>query len=187
MNTRRLLIAAAITALGTTALPALAQPLEGTLRLVVPYAPGGSSDRAARLVADKLGPQLGMTVIVENKPGAGGRVAAQSLKNSKADQNVLLLANPAVMVVAPLVYKDVGYDPDKDFQPVSYVSQYEFGVAVGSAVPVKELSHLIAWLRANPDQANFGVPATGSLPHFFGLMVTEQAKRTGQVDRRRAG
>src|SRR5690606_17457456 len=113
-------------------LPAVAQPLEGTLRLVVPYAPGGSSDRAARLVADKLGPQLGMTVIVENKPGAGGRVAAQSLKNSKADQNVLLLANPAVMVVAPLVYKDVGYDPDKDFQPVSYVSKYEFGVAVSS-------------------------------------------------------
>lgn len=94
MNTRRLLIAAALTALGTTALPALAQSMEGTLRLVVPYAPGGSSDRAARLVADKLGPQLGTTVIVENKPGAGGRIAAQGLKNSKADQSVLLLANP---------------------------------------------------------------------------------------------
>ncbi len=181
MTTRRLLIAAALTALGTTALPALAQPLAGTLRLVVPYAPGGSSDRAARIVADKLGPQLGVAVIVENKPGAGGRLAAQSLRSASADQNVLLLANPAIMVVAPLVYKDAGYDPEKDFQPVSHVSQYEFGVAVGAAVPVRELNHLFAWLRANPDKANFGVPATGSLPHFFALMVSEQAKVKGQV------
>lgn len=181
MNTRRMLIATAIATLGTAALPALAQPLEGTLRLMVPYAPGGSSDRAARLVADKLAPQLGVNVIVENKPGAGGRLAAQALKNMRADDNVLLLANPAIMVVAPLVYKDVGYDPDKDFQAVSTVTKYEFGVAVGSAVPVRELGHLFAWLRSNPEKANFGVPATGSLPHFFGLMVSEQAKVSGQI------
>lgn len=181
MNTRRLLIATALATLGPAALPALGQPLEGTLRLMVPYAPGGSSDRAARLVADKLAPQLGVNVIVENKPGAGGRLAAQALKNMRADQNVLLLANPAIMVVAPLVYKDVGYDPEKDFQPVSTVTQYEFGVAVSEAVPVRELSHLFAWLRANPEKANFGVPATGSLPHFFGLMVSEQAKVKGEI------
>ena len=181
MKTRRLLIATALVTLGTAALPALGQALEGTLRLVVPYAPGGSSDRAARLVADKLAPQLGVNVIVENKPGAGGRLAAQSLKGARADQNLLLLANPAVMVVAPLIYKDVGYDPENDFQPVSYVSKYEFGVAVSDAVPVRELSHLFAWLRANPEKANFGVPATGSLPHFFGLMVSEQAKVKGEI------
>lgn len=180
-TTRRLLIAAALTALGAAVLPAHAQPIEGTLRLVVPYAPGGSSDRAARIVADKLAPKLGVPVIVENKPGAGGRLAAQQLRNTPADQAVLMLGNPAIMVVAPLVYKDAGYDPEKDFQPVSHVSQYEFGVAVGTAVPVRELSHLFAWLRANPEKANFGVPATGSLPHFFALMVGEQAKVKGQV------
>jgi len=64
---------------------------------------------------------------------------------------------------------------------VSHVNSYEFGVAVGSAVPVKELPHLIAWLRANPDKANFGVPATGSLPHFFGLMVGDAAKVRAEV------
>ena len=182
-NTRRLLIATAIAALGTSALPALAQqPLEGTLRLIVPYAPGGSSDRAARIVGDKLGAALGgTTVVVENRTGAGGRIAAQQLKTTPADQNALLLANPAIMVVAPLVFKDVGYDPDKDFVPVTQVSSYEFGVAVSSAVPVRELSHLLAWLRANPEQSNFGVPATGSLPHFFGLMVGEKAKVKAQV------
>ena len=74
-----------------------------------------------------------------------------------------MIGNPAVNVVAPLVFKNVGYDPMKDFVPVAQVSRYEFGVAVGTAVPVKEINHLLAWLRANPDKANFGVPATGSL------------------------
>ena len=164
----------------TLAAPAAFAQTNGPLRIIVPYSPGGSSDRAARIVADKLGTKLGQTVIVENKTGAGGRLAAQQFKDLDASQNALLLANPAVMVVAPLVFKDAGYDPEK-FQPVSQVSDYEFGLAVSAAVPVKELTHLLAWLRANPDKANFGVPATGSLPHFFALMTTEKAKVNGQV------
>jgi len=154
---------------------------DAPLRIVVPYAAGGSSDRAARLLAEKLGSKLGHPVVVENRTGAGGRLAAQQLKNAPASQNVLLLANPAIMVVAPLVFKDNGYDPDKDFQPVSHITDYEFGLAVASAVPVKQLTHLLAWLRANPAQANFGVPATGSLPHFFALMTGQKAAVPAQV------
>jgi len=120
-------------------------------------------------------------VIVENKPGAGGRLAAQQVKATPAGQNVLMLANPAVMTVAPLVFKDSGYDPERDFVPVSHVNNYEFAVAVGAAIPVRELTHLLAWLRANPGKANFGVPATGSLPHFFALMMGEKAKVDAQV------
>ena len=153
----------------------------GTLSIVVPYAPGGSSDRAARIIADKLGSRLGQTVIVENKTGAGGRVAMQQTKGVAASQSGLVLANPATMVVAPLVFKNNGYDPERDFQPVSQVSDYEFGVAVSTSVPVKALSHLLAWLRANPQQANIGVPATGSLPHFFALMMGEKAHIDAQV------
>ena len=178
MQRRALILSAALASLA--AAPAHAQA-DATLRIVVPYAPGGSSDRAARIVADKLTAKLGQTVIVENKTGAGGRLAAQQLKGAPASQNVLLLGNPAVMVVAPLVFKDNGYDPDKDFQPVSQVTDYEFGLAVSSAVPVKQLSHLLAWLRANPAQANFGVPATGSLPHFFALMTGDKAQVQAQV------
>src|SRR4051812_8636784 len=152
-----------------------------TLRLVTGFAPGGATDRVARIVADKLQARLGIPVIVENKTGAGGRIAAQQVKAPPPGQHVLMLATPAVMVVAPLVFKDNGYDPERDFVPVSHVNDYDFAVAVGPAVPVKELSHLIAWLRANPTQANFGVPATGSLPHFFALMMGEQAKVTPQV------
>jgi tripartite-type tricarboxylate transporter receptor subunit TctC len=160
---------------------AQAQPLDSSLRIVVGYAPGGSTDRVARIVADKLQAKLGVPVVVDNKPGAGGRLAAQQVKATPAGQNVLMLGNPAVMTVAPLVFKDSGYDPERDFVPVSHVNNYEFGVAVGAAVPVREFSHLLAWLRANPGKANFGVPATGSLPHFFGLMVGEQAKVDAQV------
>ncbi len=181
MTTRRQLLSLTAALAASTALPARAQPLEGPLRVVVPYAPGGSSDRVARLVADKLGPKLGLTVMVENRTGGGGRIAAQQLKATPANQNVLLLANPALMLVAPLVFKDAGYDPEKDYQPVSQASSYEFAVAVGAGVPVRELNHLLAWLRANPEQANFGVPATGSLPHFFGLMVGEKAGVKAQV------
>lgn len=181
MTTRRQLLSLTAALAASTALPARAQALEGPLRIVVPYAPGGSSDRVARLVADKLGPKLGVTVVVENRTGGGGRIAAQQLKATPANQNVLLLANPALMLVAPLVFKDAGYDPEKDYQPVSQASSYEFAVAVGAGVPVRELNHLLAWLRANPEQANFGVPATGSLPHFFGLMVGEKAGVKAQV------
>ena len=160
---------------------AAAQTLDGPLHIIVGYAPGGSTDRVARIVADKLQARLGVSVIVENKTGAGGRLAAQYAKAPPPGQNVLLVANPATMVVAPLVFKDNNYDPNKDFVAVSHVNDYEFAVAVGSAVPVRELSHLIAWLRANPNQANFGVPATGSLPHFFALMMGEKANVKAQV------
>ena len=173
--TRSALLAAA--PLG--AAPALAQ--DATLRVVVGYPPGGSSDRVARIVADKLQAALGSPVIVENKVGAGGRVSAQYVKAAPASQPMLLLANPAVMVVSPMVVADVGYDPARDFVPLSEVNSYVFGVAVSSAVPVKELQHLLAWLRANPQQANIGVPATGSLPHFFALMLGKQAQVTAEA------
>ena len=156
-------------------------PLDGPLRILVGYAPGGATDRAARIVGDKLAARLGVPVIVENKSGAGGRLAAQQAKATPANQNVLMLANPAVMVVAPLVFKDNGYDAERDFVPVSLVNSYDFALAVSPAMPARDLNQLLAWIRANPKQANFGVPATGSLPHFFALMVGEKASVPTQV------
>src|SRR5689334_5149230 len=181
-KTLHTLLAALGLATLAAASPALQAPtLHGPLRIVVGFAPGGASDKVARIVADKLGPKLGVPVVVDNKTGAGGRLAAQQVKLTPAGQNVLMLANPAVMVVAPLVFKDNGYDGEKDFVPVSHVNDYEFALSVATAVPVKELSHLVAWMRANPEKANFGVPATGSLPHFFALMMGEKAKVRAEV------
>lgn len=176
----RRLFSAALLGLLCAGAPTLAQTGSNTLRIVVPYPPGGGSDRAARVLAEVLQPRLGTPVVVENITGAGGRLAMRQLASS-ADANVLVLANPALMVVAPLVYKNNGYDPERDYQPVSQISTYEFAAAVGAAVPVREFRHLMAWVRANPDQANFGVPATGSLPHFFALMLGQAAQAPLQV------
>jgi len=178
---RRLAACCLALAIGGILAPAQAQNLESPLTLVVGYAPGGSTDRIARLIAERLGPKLGVAVTVENRAGEGGRLAAQQVKVTPANQSVLMLANPAVMVVAPLVFKDNGYDAERDFVPVSHVNDYDFALAVSPTLPVRELNHLLAWMRANPQQANVGVPATGSLPHFFGLMVGEKAKVQTQV------
>ena len=172
-------LAAVLTLLAAAAVQA--QPLDGPLRVVVGYAPGGATDMVARFVGDRLAQKLGVPVLVDNKPGAGGRLAAQQVKAAPAGQNVLMVANPAVMVVAPLVFKDNGYDPEKDFQPVAHVNDYDFGLAVGPQVPAKDLKQLFDWMRANPAQANVGVPATGSLPHFFALMLGQKAKVPTEV------
>lgn len=175
-------IALAASLAGAT-LPARAQqaPLDGPLTVVVGYPPGGSSDRIARLVADRLRDRIGAPVVVENKTGAGGRIAAQGLHAADGRQNVLMLANPAVMVVAPLVYATPGYDAQRDFKPVSLVSRYKFALAVSSASPIQDLRGLRDWLRANPGQFTVGVPATGSLPHFFALMLGRELGQEPEV------
>lgn len=170
MSKRRTLISAALVAISAWS---IAHAQDSTLRIIVPYPAGGSTDLAARIIANELQPRLGTSVIVENMVGAGGRLAMQNIKRMPADTNVLVIANPALITVAPLVYKANGYEPDADFQAISQVTSYEFGVAVGAAVPVNEFGHMMAWIKANPDKANIGVPATGSLPHFFALMVNK--------------
>jgi tripartite-type tricarboxylate transporter receptor subunit TctC len=158
-----------------------AQSLDGPLTLVVGYAPGGSTDSMARLIATRLSPKLGVPVTVENRPGEGGRLAAKQLKRAPAGENVLMLGNPAVMVIAPLVFKDAGYDPDKDFVPVSQVSSYDFALAVGNKLQLDRAMFLVGRLWAHPEEAVFGVPATGSLPHFFGLMVGDALSVQPQI------
>ncbi|GAA5236374.1 ABC transporter substrate-binding protein [Verticiella sediminum] len=158
--------------------PALAA--EPPLTLIVGYAPGGTSDRVARLVGDGLAKRLGTPVIVENRAGAGGRIAAQQLARAGADDNQLMLANPAVMVVAPLVYSNLGYDAAKDFQPVAMTASYRFALAVPAGSPIKNAKDL-ADVAAKDPAFNIGVPATGSLPHFFGLMLGEALQAQPEI------
>lgn len=150
--------------------PALPDPLT----VVVPYQPGGASDRAARIVAEGLQKQFGANVIVENRSGAGGRIAAQYVKGADVSRNTVVLANPAIMVVAPMVYADLAYEPRKDFQPVAMATQYGFGIAVAADSAIETLPQLVDWVKSNPGKFNMAVPATGSLPHFFGLMLADR-------------
>jgi len=144
---------------------------KGPIKIIVGFAAGGSSDVAARLIAENLKNSLGVPVIVENKVGAGGRIAAEALKNATPDGSTLLLAPVVVLVLAPLVYKQLSYDPWRDFDPLTQVATYQFALAVGPNHPAKNMAEFVAWMKANPAQASFGSPAPGSLPHFFGLMI----------------
>jgi tripartite-type tricarboxylate transporter receptor subunit TctC len=115
--------------------------------------------------------QLKQPVVVDNKPGAGGRIAAEMLKNAPADGTVIMMAPVVVPVFAPMVFSKLQYHPATDFAPVMQVANFQFGLSVHASHPAKTVPELLAWFKANPQQANFGSPAPGSLPHFFGVMV----------------
>lgn len=166
---RRHLVGSLGAAVAATVIPAFAQA--APVRILVGFPPGGSADTTARLIAEKMSAILGNPVIVENRPGAGGRIAAQAVKDAAPDGNMLMIAPLAVMVVQPVVFKSVKYDTTKDFTPIGNAALFPLAVAVGPATPAKTFAELIAWLKANPMQANFGSPATGSLPHFLGEMI----------------
>jgi tripartite-type tricarboxylate transporter receptor subunit TctC len=153
----------------------LAQEIKGPLKIIVPYPAGGGSDVVARLIADKMKDSLGQPVIVENKPGAGGRIGAEYAKGQPANGSAMLVVNPALFVVNPLVFAKLPYHPDHDFELVSLITVYQFCLSVPASSPLKDVKGLIEWVKKNPNQANYGSPAAGSLPHFFGLMIGKYA------------
>jgi tripartite-type tricarboxylate transporter receptor subunit TctC len=161
-----LLVACAAVAAAPGAL-AQAKPRQ-PLRLIVPLPPGSTSDVVARLIAARLTDGGGPPVVVENRPGASGRIAVDALKASAADGRTLLFAPIAVPVIVPLMLKDASYDPAKDLAPVAQVSTFEYALAVAANHPARDLGGFVVWTRANPRQANFGTAGAGSVPHFLG-------------------
>jgi tripartite-type tricarboxylate transporter receptor subunit TctC len=174
MRALRTLALACSAVLALAAAPAFAQ-VDKPVRLLVGFAPGGSADIAARQLADRIKDDLHQPVIVENRPGAGGRLAAEVVRNSAADGSVLMLTPIVVTVLAPLVFSKLPYDPITDFAPVAQVANFQFALSVNASHPAKNVNELIAWYKANPTKANFGSPAPGSLPHFFGVMIAKGA------------
>jgi tripartite-type tricarboxylate transporter receptor subunit TctC len=148
---------------------------QAPLRILVGFPPGGSADVMARALADKLKDGLGQAIVVDNKPGAGGRVAAGELKNAPADGQTLLLAPIGTTIILPLTVSSLAYDPWKDFAQVSQVATFRFAFAVGPAAPVKTMAEYLAWAKASPKNATFGSPGAGTLPHFFGEMFGKAA------------
>lgn len=145
------------------------------IKILVGFPPGGSADMAARLIGERMALELKQPVIIENKPGAGGRIAAEALKNANPDGSTLLLTPVVVPVLAPLVFSKLPYNPSTDFAPVAQIATFQFSLSVNAAHPAKTVPELITWMKANPAQANFGSPAPGSLPHFFGVMISTGA------------
>ncbi|MFM9971786.1 MAG: Bug family tripartite tricarboxylate transporter substrate binding protein [Burkholderiales bacterium] len=148
-----------------------AQTDKPILRLVVGLAPGGSHDITARALAEKLRDQMNMNVVVENKPGAGQRLALNEVKRSAPDGRTLLIASNSPFVIFPHTFNKLDYDPVKDFSPIARLLVSESALATGPKVPVTNMKEFVAWVKANPKQANFGTPGAGTLPHFVGIML----------------
>jgi tripartite-type tricarboxylate transporter receptor subunit TctC len=169
------LTSAVMAALIGLAAPAAAQLGEQPVRIVFPFAAGGSGDALSRLIAEKMRAGLNRPVLVENRVGAGGRLGVQAVKNAAPDGTTLLLVPIAPVAVYQHVYKSLEYDPFADFAPIAQLGTFDFGIAVGLHVPARTLKELVAWAKANPKDANYGTPAAGTLPHFLGALFGQQA------------
>ena len=155
---------------------ASAQSLPETARILVGYPPGGGIDLIARRIAEQLAGKLARSVIVDNRPGAAGRIAVDIAKQSPPDGLTLLLNPAGVLTINPHTYKKSNYDPFKDFTPISLAAWIDFGFAVGPAVPasVANIADFIVWARANPGKVTYGSPAAGAPPHFVGDLLSRQ-------------
>jgi tripartite-type tricarboxylate transporter receptor subunit TctC len=155
---------------------AQAQPLE-TARLITGFAAGGTSDTLCRRVASRLQPDYGKAVVVENRTGAGGQIAVTYVKGQPADGATILQTPTSILTIYPHIYKKLPYDPLVDLTPLTIACQFDFGFAVGPAVPasVKSVPEFLAWAKTNPAGANYGSPAAGSTPHFIGALLGKNA------------
>lgn len=176
-NRRRLTVALSAALFAACPL-AMAQPvIHKTLKIVVGFPPGGAADSVARLLAEQLQGSYAPVVIIDNRPGAGGRLGAQIVKAGESDGSQILLTPASILTIYPHVYKKLAYNAMADFTPVGSVAKVTFALSVSSAVPasVKNVADYVAWAKANPKDANFGSAAAGATPHFVGTMLGRAA------------
>jgi tripartite-type tricarboxylate transporter receptor subunit TctC len=146
------------------------------LKLMVGFPPGGGTDAVARILAEKLKDELGTSVVVENKPGAGGQLAAQALKAAPADGSVLFLSHDHTISILPLVVKNPGYEPSKDFAPVAGFATFVNAFAVSGGTPAKSFTDYVAWVKTQGNKGAVGIPAPASTPEFLVKVVGDKFK-----------
>ncbi|WP_088285272.1 Bug family tripartite tricarboxylate transporter substrate binding protein [Ideonella sp. A 288] len=148
-----------------------------TLRLLVGFPAGGGTDAIARLLAERLKGELGVTVLVENKPGAGGQIAAQALKAAAPDGSTFFLSHDHTVSILPLVVKSPGFDPARDFVPVAGFASFPNAFAVSGGTPAKTLAEYVAWVQSQGGgKGVVGVPAPASVPEFMVKVLAEKFK-----------
>lgn len=145
-----------------------------TLKIVVGFPPGGSADTLARLVANGLRNDFS-SVVVENRPGAAGRIALVQVKNAKPDGQTVILLPSGPMVLFPHVYKKLEYDAVKDFTPVSLLAHSQFGVVAGPGSQAKSIQDMVTLAKVIPGKQSYGTAGLGSLPHFIGVLMEQSA------------
>jgi tripartite-type tricarboxylate transporter receptor subunit TctC len=162
---RRICFSAALALLLAAA--AHAQPYPSKpLRLIVPFPPGGSTDILARVLAQKLGDDLGQPVVIDNRGGAGGTIGAEAASKASPDGHTIMMGHLGTLAVAPAIYKKLGYDPRKSFAPVALMARVPSVLVVNNAVPARTAQELIAYARANPGKLTYGSAGLGSTSHL---------------------
>jgi tripartite-type tricarboxylate transporter receptor subunit TctC len=142
-------------------------------KIVFPFASGGGGDTLCRIVARHIGPMLDRNVIVENRTGGDGLIGIKSVMNANPDGTTILVTTGPTMYLLPMVETVPSFDAARDFVPVSLLARFEFGVVASLAIEAKDFKQLARWLKANPEKATYGVPSSGTIPHFTGLKLEE--------------
>lgn len=173
MNRRHALTQLAALCAASAAPAAFAQA-DKPITIVVPYTPGGTTDLLGRLLAQNMAPLLGRTMIVENKPGAGSGVGAAQVARAAADGNTLLVATSTTLAINPWLYKQLAYDPAKDFAPIGMIGAVPLLVVVNPALPVKNIAELVTLAKSRPGGLVYGSAGNGS-PHHLGAEMFKAA------------
>lgn len=177
-KTRRILLRAGVAAAAVAcAAGAWAQAAfpSRLITLVVPYAPGGSPDAIARLIAPKLAAAFGQTVVVDNRPGASGNIAAAYVARASADGHNILFATEPMVTINPHLFKNMGYDPAKDLTPITAAVNVVLSLSVNPEVPAHNLAELVTYLKAHPG-TGFGTSGIGTPMHLAGLRLARMAQ-----------
>jgi tripartite-type tricarboxylate transporter receptor subunit TctC len=173
---RRLLLRSFVVAALAICAPASAQSGK-TVKIIVGFPAGGGTDAIARTLADKLKDELGTPVVVENKPGAGGQLAAQALKAAPPDGTTFFISHDHTVTILPLVMKNPGFDPARDFVPVAGFASFVNAFALSAGTPAKSLNDYVAWVKAQGQgKGVVGVPAPASTPEFLVKVLGETFK-----------
>ncbi len=172
---RNLLTHGAVALLLAGSAAALAQTPPAAIRLVVPFAPGGAQDVIGRYLAEKLGPRLGTTVIIDNKAGAGGIIAADQVAKAVPDGNTLLLATGGAISIAPHLQAKLPYDPRRDFAAVAMVADTPMTLSTGAQSPYKTVADVVREARARPGQLAYASTGPGTVSHLTGELFAQSA------------
>jgi tripartite-type tricarboxylate transporter receptor subunit TctC len=166
----------ALWGLSVASLGAQVQAQSQSVKLLVGFAAGGSVDLTARALADALKDSLGRTVIVENRPGAAGRLVLEAVKQAKPDGDTLMLVPHGPMTLFPWIHRNLRYDPSKDFTPLGRVCVVDYALTTGPATPAKTIGEYLQWARDPKNKASFGSPGAGTIPHFIGQGFTQRTQ-----------
>jgi tripartite-type tricarboxylate transporter receptor subunit TctC len=145
------------------------------IKLIVPYSPGGGADAVARIVAKRVSETIGQPVVIENRGGAGAIIGTEDVHKAAPDGYTLLLGQSGPISINPAVYKNLPYDPEKDFAPITMTTAYPYLLVVNSKLPVKSLQDFVAMVKAKPGEFNYGTTGVGAANHLVTELFASRA------------